>query len=257
MRQLLVAKADPKLAHADGSTLLHIATQQGHVAVVEFLLRANDGHGDDSKVTSEALAGIPALAEKVAQKEGAKEVPAPQNEERNQHPIFDAAAVVAGTGGGGGDAAAAAAAAAADAAAAAAAAAAATAVAAAAVVAAPSPAPSPVVDVNARNGSGSSSALLATGLGHTAVLEQLLAGKADANLARVDGVTPLVIAAKLGRPDLTRLLLAYNADPQLATVYGSPLAFAHASGSAECVQLLLEAKATLPFLATEDEVQRQ
>lgn len=102
-------------------------------------------------------------------------------------------------------------------------------------------------DVNARGSAGGSALLTATGAGYQAVVEVLLAHKADANAqyTKVNNEkTALDLAANLGHLNLVNLLLATGANPNLKDSEGrASLNYAIANGSPEIVKALLTAGA--------------
>lgn len=80
--------------------------------------------------------------------------------------------------------------------------------------------------------------------GHKAVVELLLANKAEVDAKHSTGLTPLHIAADRGHRDVAELLLANGADVNARDNYGlTPLHFAAAGGYKDVVELLLAHKA--------------
>lgn len=99
-------------------------------------------------------------------------------------------------------------------------------------------------DVNAQTRSGNTPLLLAAQGNNSKIVSLLLDHKADVNMQNNDGETPLSIAADRGQLENVKLLLAAGANPNALNQDGrTPLSFAAAIGSPEEVKMLLDAKA--------------
>ena len=99
-------------------------------------------------------------------------------------------------------------------------------------------------DVNMQDGSGNTPLRFAAVNAHAKIVKMLLAAGANPNVQNKSGQTPLNAAAQLGLPEITKLLLAGGANPNAENGDGrTPLSFAAGSGSLETVKLLLDAKA--------------
>ena len=80
--------------------------------------------------------------------------------------------------------------------------------------------------------------------GHKAIVELLLASKANVNGKKNDGVTPLHVAAALGRTEIAKLLYANGADPKAVDSKGrTPLSLAEMNGHTAIVELLTGSRA--------------
>ena len=80
--------------------------------------------------------------------------------------------------------------------------------------------------------------------GHLQILEQLLQAKADPNIANNDGMTPLYAASYKGHLHIVQRLLQEKVDPNIANDQGvTPLYMASLKGKLDVVERLLQAKA--------------
>jgi ankyrin repeat protein len=97
-------------------------------------------------------------------------------------------------------------------------------------------------DVNTAQGDGMTALHWAVQKGDVDLAKTLM--YAGANLkatTRIGGYTPLLIASKIGDASMVETLIAGGADPNMATVNGTtPLMFASLSGNANAVKTLLE-----------------
>jgi ankyrin repeat protein len=94
--------------------------------------------------------------------------------------------------------------------------------------------------------------ILASRNGSAAMIETLLEGGADANLAMTTGTTPLMLAAASGVPEAVKVLIDNGADLDAKeTEHGqTPLMFAAALNRAEAIDVLIEGGADAMIAST-------
>lgn len=84
--------------------------------------------------------------------------------------------------------------------------------------------------------------------GHVAAIELLLKYGADPNITTGSGETPLYEAAYAGKTAAVALLLKAGANPNGAGDYYNPVKVAAEYGYNECLELLLAAGASVPWM---------
>ena len=96
-------------------------------------------------------------------------------------------------------------------------------------------------DVNrSRPEDGATSLIIASAIGHLAVVRLFIKSNADINLADNNGITPLIIASQNGHLEVVRFLVLSNADINNAGNHGcTPLYVASGNGHIGVVNLLL------------------
>jgi len=91
--------------------------------------------------------------------------------------------------------------------------------------------------------------LLASENGSEEIVTQLLAAKADVNIAGEQGITPLIASVQIGNAKIVKLLLAAKPAPNVNITAGqskaTALLLAAQSGYGEVVTLLITAKAKI------------
>jgi outer membrane protein assembly factor BamB len=105
-------------------------------------------------------------------------------------------------------------------------------------------------NVNVRDADGATPLLYAVAIGSKPIVRDLLAAKADPNIATRQAFTPLHVAARVGDAILVKELLAAGALPDSEDEKGqTPLYLAQQEKRAEAIALLEKAIADLPKLA--------
>ena len=91
---------------------------------------------------------------------------------------------------------------------------------------------------------GATPLLMASGIGHTDVVKELIAAGADINITDNDGFTPLMMASGMGHTNIVEALIAAGADLNIASVDGvRPLNMANELGHTKIAELLRNAGA--------------
>ncbi|VTS07478.1 ankyrin repeat domain-containing protein [Tuwongella immobilis] len=97
----------------------------------------------------------------------------------------------------------------------------------------------PGIEIDRRNRMGLTALTAATFKGEVGIAKQLLAAKADVNLANGTGQTALMFAALAGRTEMVKLLLDSGAQAGARDRLGNtPLTLAQSQGATEIVALL-------------------
>ena len=97
--------------------------------------------------------------------------------------------------------------------------------------------------INSVDGNGATPLHHAVAVNHKAVVEFLLANKANVNAKRTNGVTPLHIAAAMGRLEIAEVLLSKGAEPQAIDNKGrTAMSLAETNGHVAILALLTGSK---------------